>query len=66
MAHIKRGTRVTYTYAAGKVVMGKVIRPYAKDMPGWYLVELTDEISTHRGGCWHAQLTITDNRHDAR
>jgi hypothetical protein len=62
MTNLKRGTRVTYTFAAGKVVPGKVLRPYAKDMPDWYLVELTDEQGTSRGGCHSGQLTVVDNR----
>lgn len=62
---LKRGTRIEYTYAAGKVVSGKVLKPYAPDMPGWFLCELTDEIDTYRGGCWHEQLRVVDNRASA-
>lgn len=59
---LKRGTRITYRYAAGKIVPGKIIRPYTHEQPGWYLCELTDEISTTRGGCHIDQITVTDNR----
>lgn len=58
---MKRGTRIEYTYAAGKVVSGKIIRPYG-DMSGWWLCELTDEISTTRGGCHIGQIRVVDNR----
>lgn len=58
---LKRGTRIEYTYALGKVVPGKVLRPYA-DWPGWFLCELTDEGGSYRGGCHVDQLRITDNR----
>lgn len=58
---LKRGTRVTYTYAAGKVVQGKVVKAYAPDMPGWWLLELTDEHGTTRGGCHEGQIRIIDN-----
>lgn len=53
---LKRGTRIEYTYASGKVVNGRVLGPYAADMPGWYRCELTDEVGTNRGGCHVAQL----------
>jgi len=59
---MKRGTRVIYTYAAGQQVAGKIVRPYAADMPDWYLVELTDDHGTYRGGCHRSQLRIIDNR----
>lgn len=59
---LKRGTRVSYRYAGGKVVPGKVLRPYSPDMPEWFLLELTDEGGTYRGGCHREQITVTDNR----
>ena len=59
---LKRNTRVTYTYAAGKIVQGKILGPYAKDMPEWFRVELTDEYGTTQGGCHIGQLKIVDNR----
>ena len=59
---MKRGTRITYRYAGGKIVQGKIIKPYAKEMPDWYLCELTDEAGTIRGGCHREQITIVDNR----
>jgi len=59
---LKRGTQIIYTYAGGKVVPGKIVRPYAADMPGWYLVKLTDEAGSYRGGCHCDQIAITDNR----
>lgn len=61
MSTLKRGTRITYRYAGGAVVQGKIIKPYAKN-PDWYLCELTDEFGTHRGGCHREQLTVVDNR----
>lgn len=61
-AQIKRGTRIEYTYAFGRVVSGKVLKPYSDDMPGWFLCELTDEGGAYRGGCHVDQLRITDNR----
>ena len=59
---LKRGTRITYTYALGKIVSGKVIRPYSPDMPEWFVCELTDEGGSYRGGCHVSQITVTDNR----
>ena len=59
---LKRGTRVTYTYAGGAVVSGKVLRPYSPEMPEWFLLELTDEGGIYRGGCHQSQITVTDNR----
>ncbi len=62
MLTLRRGTAVTYTFAAGKTVPGRVLREYAKDMPGWYLLEMTDEAGTFRGGCYSGQIRVTDNR----
>lgn len=66
MTEFRRGMRVTYRYAGGRIVQGKIIRPYSADMPMWYLVELTDEQGTYRGGCHAEQLERKDNRKAAR
>lgn len=58
----KRRTRIEYTYAAGKVVQGKVLGPYSPDMPDWYHCELVDEGGAYRGGCHVSQLRVIDNR----
>lgn len=58
---LKRGTRITYTYAFGAVVPGKIIKPYG-DMPDWFLCELNDAGGSYRGGCHVSQITVTDNR----
>jgi hypothetical protein len=65
MTTFKRGTRITYTYAGGKVVSGKIVGPYDKAMPNWWRVELTDEAGTYRGGAHADQITVTDNRRAA-
>jgi len=57
---LRRGTAVTYNYAAGKIVSGRVLGDYAKDMPGWYLLELTDEHGPYRGGCHDGQIRVID------
>jgi hypothetical protein len=59
---MKRGTRIEYRYAFGNVVPGKVLAPYAADMPDWFLCELEDEAGKYRGGCHVSQLRVTDNR----
>ena len=53
---MKRGTRIEYIYAAGKVVSGKILKPYHPDMPDWFLCELRDEHGTYRSGCHRDQL----------
>lgn len=79
MAHqLKRGTRIEYRYALGKVVPGKVVRLYtdkeiarhaithgeraAADLPNWIVCELEDEAGAYRGACHIDQLRVTDNR----
>jgi hypothetical protein len=62
MSTLKRRTQVSYRYAAGKIAPGKVVRPYSADMPDWYLLELTDEAGTYRGGCHREQIVVIDNR----
>ena len=61
MAQIKRGTRIEYTYAFGKVVQGKILGPYSKDMPGWYSAKLCDEGGEYGGGINESQIRITSN-----
>lgn len=66
---LKRGTRMEWTYALGKIVTGRVIREY-RELAGWYLCEVSDDAGTYRGGfcafnkdgspC--SQFRITDNR----
>lgn len=75
---LKRGTRIEYTYAAGKVVRGTVLKPYgardialharthgekaAAELPNWYPCQLEDEHGTYRGACHVSQLRVVDNR----
>lgn len=59
---LKKGTRITASYAGGKVVSGTILRPYAPDMPGWWLCQLVDEGGAYKSGCHRDQITITDNR----
>ncbi len=75
---LKRGQRIEYTYAAGAVTPGKVVRTYtAKDcerharthgeaaaaaLPEWIVCELTDAQGTYRGACHVSQLRSLDNR----
>lgn len=74
----KRGQRIEYTYAAGQVTLGKVVRLYtAKDceqhkrthgeaaaaaLPEWIVCELTDAHGSYRGACHFSQLRSLDNR----
>lgn len=74
----KRGQRIEYTYAAGQVTPGKVVRLYtAKDcerhkrthgeaaaaaLPEWIVCELTDAHGSYRGACHIGQLRSVDNR----
>jgi len=62
MATLKRGTRVSYRYAAGKLLSGKIVKPYSPDMPDWYVLDLTSECGSYRAGCHVEQITVTDNR----
>lgn len=41
-AEIRKGARVEYTYAAGKVVTGKIVKAVT-DHPGWFVARLWDE-----------------------
>lgn len=74
----KRGTRIEYTYAGGKVASGKVLRLYspkeiaehrlthgpeaAAKLPEWIPCELNDEHGTYSGACHVSQLRNVDNR----
>jgi hypothetical protein len=58
---LKRGTRVTYRYAGGKIVPGVIVKQH-KDLSNWYVVRLTDEAGTSTGSCHRDQITVTDNR----
>ncbi len=52
---MKRGTRIEYTYALGKIVQGEIVREYP-DLPGWFECEITDESGTYRVGCHVDQM----------
>jgi ribosomal protein L35AE/L33A len=51
---MKRGTPITYTYAAGKVVSGVVLRPAGP--AGWFVCRLVDEAGSHAASCHEGQL----------
>lgn len=75
---MKRGTRIEYTYAAGKVAAGRILRVYtpkeiaahakshgeaaAARLPEWFPCELTDEHGTYKGACHVSQLRVISNR----
>lgn len=74
----KRGKRIEYRYAFGKIVQGKVIRRYSEKevarhakthgpeaaarLPEWIVCEMEDEAGSYRGAFHFEQLRITDNR----
>ena len=63
MNDIKRGTRVTYRFAGGAIVLGVVVKRYKGLLDGqWYVLRLTDEVGTWSGSCHREQITVTDNR----
>jgi hypothetical protein len=59
---LKRGTRVAYSYAGGKVVSGIVVKQHKAEMADWFVLRLTDEAGTYCGSCHREQITVTDNR----
>jgi hypothetical protein len=59
---MKRGTRIEYTYALGKVVQGKIVKPYAAHLPGWFLCKLTDKAGDYSVGCHVGQIRVVGNR----
>lgn len=65
---LKRGTKIEYAYAGGKIVSGKVVRVqpinfYAKHgVELWYQVRLTDEHGEYGGTVHHGQIRNVDNR----
>lgn len=59
--NLKRGTRIEYTYAGGKVVQGKILGDYASDMPGWYAAHLWDEHGKYGGGVHQSQVRVIRN-----
>jgi hypothetical protein len=59
-ANLKRGTRIAYTCAGGKVVQGRIVR--AAPLPDWFVCKLTDEVGEYSGTCHREQLRVTDNR----
>jgi hypothetical protein len=58
----KRGSRIEYTYAAGDVVPGRIVRPAGENMKDWFVCELTDKGGSYRGTCHASQLRIIGNR----
>ncbi len=63
MNSIKRGTRVTYRFAGGKIIAGVVMKHHKDMLDGqWYVLRLTDEVGTWSGSCHREQITVTDNR----
>jgi hypothetical protein len=66
LAPFKRGQRIEYTYAGGKVVPGKVISiEKAARWRGWLVAELTDEHGSYRGCVHSGQCRSLDNRRAA-
>jgi hypothetical protein len=63
---LKNGTKIEYTYAAGKVVAGRIIRAVRPQenygYEGWYQVILTDEHGLYRGCVHREQIRNIDNR----
>lgn len=65
---LKRGTKIEYTYAGGKVVQGKIVKPqpinfyttHGVDL--WYVVRLTDEAGEYGGSVHFSQVRNVDNR----
>lgn len=73
----KRGQCIEYTYAAGAVTPGRVLRRYsdkeiasharshgeraAADLPNWIVCELTDDHGTYKGACHVDQLRVIGN-----
>lgn len=63
MTDLKRGTRVTYRFAGGKIVPGTVVKRHKDLLDGqWYVLRLTDEVGTWSGSCHRDQIAITDNQ----
>jgi hypothetical protein len=61
--HLKRGTHVTYRFAAGKIVTGVVVKRHQGFLDDqWYALRLSDEVGTWSGSCHREQITVTDNR----
>lgn len=68
MSILKRGTRIEYTYAGGKVVQGKIVRhqdmdnvpgrPDLKGLTGWYHVSLVDEHGPHQCSVHESQIEV--------
>jgi hypothetical protein len=65
---MKRGTKIEFTYAGGKVVQGKIVQPrsnplYSAQGPDlWFVVKLTDEAGEYGGCAHHSQIRNVDNR----
>lgn len=61
MTNLKRGTRIEYTFAGGKVVQGRIVRQQPSH-PEWFVCKLTDEAGEYSGSCHRDQLRVIDNR----
>ena len=57
---LKRNTRIEYTFAAGKVVQGKVVKAVA-GMPGWFVARLWDEAGEFGGSIHVGQIRVVSN-----
>lgn len=58
---MKRGMRIEYAHAFGKVVAGKIIRAEKGRFAGWFVCRLFDEAGEYSACCWGGQLRVIDN-----
>lgn len=64
---LKRGTKIEYTYAGGKVVPGVIVKHHDGEMDGyWYAAKLTDDAGTYGGSIHMSQIKVVDNRPSKR
>jgi hypothetical protein len=59
---IRKGSRIEYTYAAGKVVQGKIVKAAkVNGYDGWFVARLWDDAGEY-GGCIHVdQIRVVSN-----
>ena len=57
---MKRGTRIEYRFAGGKIIGGKILRPDV--MPDWFICRLTDEAGDFTACCHVDQIRNVSNR----
>jgi hypothetical protein len=57
---LKRGTRIEYAHAGGKVVSGRILRK--APITDWFVCKLTDEVGEYSASCHREQIRVTDNR----